>query len=37
MHLLYDCPDDLQKTVIPAVSRMIEQTLATLDPDYESH
>ncbi|MEB3206253.1 MAG: hypothetical protein VKK59_02750 [Vampirovibrionales bacterium] len=33
MHLLYDCPDDLQKTVIPAVSRMIETTLASLEPD----
>ncbi|MDX2085306.1 MAG: hypothetical protein SFZ03_07960 [Candidatus Melainabacteria bacterium] len=27
MHLLRDCPDDLQQSVIPSIARMIEQTL----------
>ncbi len=27
MQLLRDCPDDLQQTVIPSITRMIEQTL----------
>jgi hypothetical protein len=27
MQLLRDCPEDLQKTIIPTITRMIEETL----------
>ncbi|MBY0450576.1 MAG: hypothetical protein K2X01_08140 [Cyanobacteria bacterium] len=32
MHLLRDCPDELQKSLIPTISRMIEETLGDNEP-----